>query len=144
MTEIQDKATEVLRYFTTTQRDGETINIKTDDAPGNVEDMVYTAHGDMLPDDYRYAFIVESLNALEENEDTDEAQQQACEPDTYYHKLNSWFTSRIGRANYVDEAVSEFGLGSDVDTHTRIGWGQYLEKSEVFYTVLTWLEEEIA
>ena len=41
------------------------------DAPQWFTDLCHYAHGDMLPDDWRYEFIQDALNALE-NDDDDE------------------------------------------------------------------------
>src|SRR5690606_34958980 len=74
-----------------------------------VKDLVWTAHdrGEFLPEDFRYLFIVEALEALAENP---EAPETMLEPSVYINELIKWLDARPGyRISFVDNAMSEFG-----------------------------------
>jgi hypothetical protein len=130
----------------TWKRDGVTVYLPKDDRPDWVQELCHHAHGDMLPDDWRYEFIVTALDVIAEaDDDADpdairEQFQDECEADIYTHELTSWLGSRADRAGYCDEACEGYGLEGG-DTLQRIGLGQRAEKLEVFALVLEWLEE---
>ena len=78
-------------------------------APEWIGELCNTAHGDMLPDDYRYRFIVQALDALEEAEDVDEAGQD-WEYEYRYYRVVEWLSSHPGRRlEYCDDAVRHHG-----------------------------------
>lgn len=110
-------------------------------APEWMGNLVHAAHSDMLPDDYRYEFIVEALNAIIEYDDTDEA-RDSLEADIYTSDLTGWLHSRNDRINFVDESRSEWGAdaGGIIEDMQR---GQLFEKYEVFGSVLQSLSERL-
>jgi hypothetical protein len=139
ITSIQTLAAEVSAMFRTeTRTDGSTF-ITYDDVPQWVNDMAHAAHNDMAPDDWKFAFIVEALDALAENEDADEVRLEA---DIYTHELLKWLSSNLQRPGYCDEAMQEFG-GEFTDTVALISLGQYHEKNEVLGIVRSALEAQI-
>lgn len=101
------------------------------------------AHGDMLPDDYKYRFVVESLRAIVNHDgDIDEAREH-IEADINHADLLKWLSSHIERAGYVDEYVDDyFGLGQPDSIMQVIQCGQWLEKTEVFDIVARYVEDE--
>lgn len=117
------------------------------EAPQWVVDMVRDAHvglgfsrGPALPDDTRFAFVVEVLDALIADEDEERARDAACETDIENWKLLQWVASHLGRADYCDRAVEELGISPETDLIGRLGWGQRLEREEVFGSVLESLQ----
>jgi hypothetical protein len=118
---------------------GEEFWKTTDDAPEWVKEMCREAHGEMMPDDWRYAFIVEALDALAESEDPDEA---SVESDIYTHELTGWLHSRADRYDYCDEAYKERG-GHFTNTVELLMIGQALEKAEVLVSVRASLEAQL-
>jgi hypothetical protein len=127
------------KYFVNSKRTNsdETYWHTKDDAPDWVNDMCQAAHDGMLPDDYRYSFIVEALDAIIDAEgDTDSADLEA---DCYTADLTAWLASRVSRTEYVDQAVEEFGADS-VGIVSQLMQGQYLEKREVLTSVISSLE----
>lgn len=107
--------------------------------PTWVEDLVHEAHGDMMPEDYKYAFVLDTLDALEEGRDPEEPE---LEPDIYTHDLNRWLASNLTRAGYVDEAVEDYGH-SDQGITGDIGLGQLREKEEVWGIVIQELQKRL-
>jgi hypothetical protein len=146
-TKLQALATEVLTYFETATRtsNGAEYHRTKDGAPQWVKDMCWAAHesGGMMPDDWRYGFIVEALGALEDNEDPDEI---AMEADIYTSELTDWLGSRADRYAFCDEAMEEFGMEwKDLEngTWTLLALGQRREKDEVLAAVRGFLEEKL-
>ena len=110
--------------------------LPTADAPEWLTDLCRDAHGTMFPDDWRYEFIQDALNALEDDED--------AEPDVdslypYTADRLKWLASHLDRPGYCDAAVQDMGL-TFTDTVTLIGWGMAAELSEVFELVRGFLE----
>ena len=128
------------RYSGDTPSDNTRPNIYTlsDGAPDWVHELVYQAHGDMMPDDYRYRFIACALEALTECADVDDARDYN-EPSIYNGELLSWLSSHLSRYSYVDQAVEDFGYPGDL--MTAIMRGQLEEMYEVFDSVLSYLEQ---
>lgn len=142
-TKLQKLAGEVSAMFQQKKRDtGAEFWTVKDGSPKWVTDMCREAHGDMLPDDYKYEFIVGALDALSNYEDPDDIESE-IEPDPYTHDLYKWLASNLTRAYYVDEAVKNLGH-SEQGIVGDIGCGQYDEKREVFAIVRDFLERRIA
>lgn len=146
LTPLQAKAEEALSYFEHKQRPGDpekTFWSMKDSRPEWIKDMVYQVHdnGAILPDDYKFAFVVASLDRIMDYDDPDEASDE-IEADVYTSDLYDWLSSNLNRAAYVDEAVKDFGgePGGIVD---QIMLGQAAEKREVYWTVLNFLLEQM-
>jgi hypothetical protein len=109
-----------------------------DGAPEWVEDMAMEAHGGMGADDWRYTFIVEALDSLEDS-DPDEIDM---EPDVYTYELTDWLGSRADRYSYCDEAMEEVG-GEFIGTIDLLQSGQVREKREVLDSIVHTLESMV-
>lgn len=114
------------------------VVILKDDRPDWVQELCHSAHGDMLPDDWRYEFIQDALNALEEDEDN--------EPDVdnlypYNADRLDWLSSNLNRAGYCDEAMEEIG-GEFSGIFDTIAIGMQAELREVFALVRDALDEQ--
>jgi hypothetical protein len=142
MQTIQQLAADSLDFLQTkTRTDGTEFICQSDDAPEWFKTLCQDAHGDFLPDDWRYEFISDSLRALSDFDDQDEAMESATEASIYTHELLQWLASNLTRPTYCDDAISE--LGEFKDTVQLISAGQYMERSEVFQSVLASLESQI-
>jgi hypothetical protein len=132
-------AGEAYKSFERTQRGDETITTLRDDAPSWVTDMVYEAHGNMLPDDWRYEWIREACAAItdagEDSDLTEVGQEFADGVDVYTGERLRWLASNLSRADYCDEAQAEGLAGDDAGVIELIGLGQYMERLEVFASV---------
>ena len=139
---LQELANRVLARLETKTRDNgnDFISLSSGTAPW-MKELARTAHAGMLPDDFKYAFIQEALQAISEHDDADDA-LDSLEADVYNADLLAWLSSNLTRSSYVDEAVSNFGAASD--TMQNIQMGQVEEKREVFNLVRTALEEQAA
>ena len=115
-----------------------------DDAPDReiIQEMAHHAHGGLLPEDYRYLFITQALDALADADDPDEAEMPE---EVYTHKLFVWLASHGNRPDYVNEAAREYGLPKekDFDIVRIVAYGYAEEQREVLSLVRQWLEEKI-
>ena len=109
-------------------------------APDWINELCHTAHGDMLPDDYRYKFIVQALNALEEAEDLDEAGHH-WEFEPYLARLADWLGSHNHRFSYCDDWAEE--MGQPEDTYHLLAGGHLQERLEVLALVRGSLEQQL-
>lgn len=94
----------------------------------------------MLPDDWRYEFIVDALDAIADHEDEDEA-RDSIEADIYTAELTGWLHSRVDRYEYCDNAAQEFGASDTLLGSLQLG--QLMEKHEVFDSVLSSLRDQL-
>jgi len=137
---VQELADKIARYFHLGKRDSGEEYWYAKDAQEWVNDLiVHPAHGEMMPDDWKYEFIYQSLDAIS-NSSEEELDSPQIEPDVYNHRLTSWLSSNLERMGYVDEATGEFGH-SDQGIVGDIGLGQMREKEEVYYSVLSSLRK---
>lgn len=106
-----------------------------------IEEMTKAVHDDSqwLPDDYKYEYIVNTLDSLSEGNDPDEPYIEA---DPYNSQLLDWLASHGERAGLVDEAVEQMGH-SEHGIIGDIGSGQYYEKQQVWDRVLQALRDRL-
>ena len=132
---IQELAKKYRGFFERKRReDGTSYLCCKENAPDELRELIQKAHGDMLPDDYRYEFVAMVLLEIAEWDDDIEELVDELEPDNSYYDLMQWFTSHSNRHKYVNEATAEFGHAEDI--MDDIANGQLLEIKEVFYSVV--------
>lgn len=144
---IQDAAATMRGFFHTFKRnENDRILWRTqDDTPEWVTELCHTAHGDMLPDDWRYEFIVDALDAITETDRDDTEADQADEhlnEYVYTSGLTAWLGSRADRYGYCDEAMAERGT-EFTGTIELLQIGIYAEQSEVLYAVKSALADYV-
>lgn len=122
-----------------TRTNGETFLRLRDGSPEWMTTICYQAHDEakLLPDDWRYAFIEEAVDALAEHEDADEALAR-LEPDIYTGKLTAWLHSLNSRVYYLGEALTE--CGPFRDGFQLLATAQMIEKEEAFQQVVAALQ----
>jgi hypothetical protein len=139
---IQSLAAEMSQAFETATRptSREEFRKLKDDAPPWMTTVCRKAHedGNILPDDWRYAFIEQAVDALAACDDADEA-RSGLEPDWYTSELAGWLHSQDSRVEYLSEALTEYG--SFRDGFQLLAAAQMIEKEEVFRQVLSALAE---
>lgn len=136
MKTIEEFAREMSQAFTEggPRNDGSKFRVLKDGHPEWMTEVAHEAHGDMLPDDWRYEFIEAACDAIADNDgDLDEA-RDSLEADIYTHDLTGWLHSRADRHGYCDEAAEEYGweLNRDNNMIALIQIGQLREKQETF------------
>ena len=140
--EIRVLAGEALSYFEYRKRHNDEAGYWAveEGAPEWVRNLVFSAHeeGKILPDDFRYLFIVEVLEALAENPDEPES---LLEPDVCTSNLLRWLDDYPSyRMGLVDDAVSQFGWNGLFEA---LQAGQLMEKEEVLALVRAFLEKKL-
>src|SRR5881394_1069495 len=133
---VQQLAREANGYLRRdTDRD---ILLPADGAPPWFTDLCHHAHGSMMPDDWRYEFIQDALNAIEDGADEDRLDLDALYP--YTADRLAWLASHLDRPGYCDAAAEEAG-GPPADVLAFVAWGMDRELREVLDLVRSKLEE---
>lgn len=144
MNTVQSLATQMSAAFvTSTRTDGTTFVKLADNSPQWMVDVCQAAHGDMMPDDTRYRFIQEAVDALSENDDTEQARDSATEPDIYTYQLTGWLYSRVDRIGWVDSVLEDM-QSKPTSISDLLMLAQSTEKDEVFGLVLGALEDLVS
>jgi hypothetical protein len=105
-----------------------------------LKELIRSAHGESLPDDYIYEFISDALDLIAECETEEEVEERICEieADVYTSNLTAWLNSTNSRVYYLTEALTEFEAK---DGFNALMIAQSLEKQEVARSVLNSLRE---
>lgn len=129
-------------FHVKTRDNGDTFYCGKDRAPCYISDLCHYAHGGMMPDDYKYQYIVEALEYINDNLDLladslDEIDvYDACEPDYMNHDLLKWLSSNLERMEYVDQVLA----GMETPTlSTALMLAQSEERAEVMQAVISWI-----
>lgn len=134
---LQSLAKEMSLAFESATRPqtGESFRKLRDDAPEWMTTVCRLAHdhAKLLPDDWRYAFIEEAVDALAEHEDSAGA-FVSLEPDLYTSQLTAWLHSLNSRVYFLGDALAEYGFFRD--GFQLLAAAQLVEKREVFHQVL--------
>jgi hypothetical protein len=151
-TETQTTAVTLARDLTAafegkTRDNGEAFRLLKDDAPQWMTDAVHAAHGDLLPDDWRYEAAEDCANSIGELDDEDDpteadSTEYADSVDVYSSDLAKWLGSHGARRGYVEEAAAEFGSPEPFDVDRSIMQGQYYERTEIWGLLAAFLVEE--
>ena len=139
MPTINELADEFSRAFVLLHRqDGSPYFVLRDGSPEWMRDAAMKAHGDFMPDDTRYEFILDALHIIANGANLDEA-EDSLEADIYNANLLRWVSSNLVRMGYVDEAMEEIG-GEFDSLASALQLGQLAERREVLYAI--WKELE--
>lgn len=148
---VQELANDAYGWFETAYRrmaGDEVSYVRTrEGAPEWVRDLCLEAHGEMLPDDWRYVRIRSALACLLETNDPEDAAHEwaDAECDIYTGQLGAWLMSNALRFNYVDNAVCDheydFGgrMGEGITGALQLG--QYDEAREIYDAVWRFLQD---
>lgn len=145
MTEEQRAiAAEARGHFEYAKRvDGSEYWRRKDGAPDWIEEMSREAGHDggvLFPDDYRYQFLVDSLDAIGESPDEDETEEYLPE-EVYTSALTEWLNSAAWRVAYMSDVLEEFGGVAEPDGFQQLMVAYRFEQREVLQAVLSWLGE---
>lgn len=141
MATVQSIAEEFSGWFGgATRPNGEEFRRLKDGHPAELHTLVMNAHGEMMPDDWRYEAIEDILDAIAVAEDPNELHGEIDSlVDVYNADLLRWVSSHLERAGYVDEAVEELGYPGCL--FKALQYGQHQEYSEIHSLVLRELEK---
>ncbi len=134
---LKDAAKEFHSYFEIAQRADNTSFIRLrEGSPDWAVQIVRQAHGDMMPDDYRFEYAMIAAEMLWNYDDPDDVELQ---PDVYTSDLLDWLRSRNDRTTYIDDAIRDYGKAEQFDQDMMIA--QTLEREEVLGSVRGSLED---
>jgi hypothetical protein len=106
------------------------------------QEFYHHAHGDLLPDDYRYTMIydiINSLNNTDNLENYDDLSELEQLIPTYTSDLLNWIASNNTRHTYVDDFREEFGPQSTIIK--EISGGYLMELQETYNLITNYLDE---
>lgn len=147
MATIKTLASALYDAFETATRDnGQTFHKLKADAPEWMTDAVHAAHGDMMPDDWRYQAIRAAaldMADLSDDDDPDDLAHERCDglTDIYTADLTAWLASATARREYCDDAVSEGLIVADDDIIKRLQVGQFCERLEIWNQLLSFFRD---
>ena len=142
---ISEFAKELQGMFITDTRDNGEKFIKTiDNRPEWLQELIREAHGDMMPEDYKYQFVSDAIDYIADNGNDEELlDYPEIEPDCYTSDLTAWLNSDNRRVYYLTEVLEEMDIK---DGFQALAAAQLQEKREVYNIILeglkTKLEEE--
>ena len=142
-TALQELSAKTAGYFY--KRESDDRWFRKDDSPKWVYDMVYDAHCDLFPDDYRYRFVVSALDAFSNYEDPQTAIGE-IESDPYNSQLIDWLGSNVVRISYADENIIYQNWECSLDDWSVmdvIRAGQVSEKCDTYHSVLKHLNQQL-
>ena len=122
---LQQLAREAAACFTTEQRpEGDSFVGLLDGSPDWVSELVRDAHGDMLPDHWRYASIESALDWIADANDPVDEQYEWADGnmDVYNRGRLAWLASYASRPSYCDDATSEMGRLRPTASLTASAW----------------------
>ena len=130
-------------FISKTRDNGDTFYCLAPDSPEWMFDACYAGHGEMLPDDFRYAIIREAVGFISDrgedfDVDGDDSAEFADGVDVYHSGLLAWVASNLHRMAYVDEALEGYGFK---ELGRALMAGQSLERREIFDAVVQALQE---
>lgn len=145
---VHEAAEKALEWFTTARRSGGgTFVTLREDHPPWVQELCHRAHGDMLPDDWRYQAIMDAVEYISRSAGTlDDSVNEFADSmvDVYDVDRVNWLDSNHSRGEYCNEAMRELGVSTDDPSiYAIIGMGQYQELTEVYTLVFEFLEEYV-
>jgi hypothetical protein len=143
LTPLQQLATEYAKLLTTKTRTNNSDAQKTficlvDDVTDNhpIRGLIRVIHSDMLPDDYIYQYISESLDLLADYTDPNDVK---IESDIYNYDLLCWVKSHAERICRCDEVLNNDDM-RPLHFMDIIRAAQWEERNEVFHYVRHHLE----
>lgn len=140
MTDVHSLAAEASGFFETAQDHENKPYVRLKEtAPQWLQETVRYAHGDMLPDDWRYRWIRDAFDAIHDagpDADLEEVGIEfADDADIYNSDLIDWLGSHGSRMGYCDEAFETFE-GDISSIATLMQLGQCQERAEIFASVV--------
>lgn len=142
MSELQQIAASYLEAFQSKSREnGESFYFIEDKSEHHeLQDFIRDhVHQGYLPDDFKYQTVYQFIEAVSlGNTDYDNAIDYV-QPDYYYPDLLKWSSSNLNRAEYINEALTEF----EIKDHERLlRSAQWKEIEEICSQTYGFLEQQ--
>jgi hypothetical protein len=136
---VQELATKYLMSFTAKKREnGDTFNCLKDEVEDeSLVELIRDAHNVMIPDDYKYEYILDALRIISDAEDYTDSHTE-IESDCNNYDLAKWLASNNVRYEYCDQYIEE--MHDCRSMFELMQSAQYKEREEVFFSVMHSLE----
>jgi len=135
---IQTLAQRMLDQFEIRKRNDGTQYVCLKDGYASwMQDVCREAHDNMMPDDYRYSFIVDACQAIVDVTDPD-CVGDSYETPVYTSQVTSWLSSRCDRVDYLSQALGETDIK---DGSQLLNYAYELEFRDVLALVQQSLEK---
>lgn len=146
---VQTLAYDLSQALVDATRDSGARYVKLQDgSPEWMTDAIHAAHGDMMPDDWRYRAIRDVAGFIAEIDDGEYVREdhvhECCDQlvDVYNADLTAWLASSLNRLGYCDQAVDDGLVEMDAGMSKRLQIGQYVEYQEIFFALSLFLDEQ--
>ena len=103
------------------------------------QEFFHHAHGDFMPDDFRYKMIHDVLCNMDEDDQDPIDMLDSLVP-IYSNDLLAWVSSNLTRIGYCNDYQDEFDESALKITEIIIG-GYFQELQEVYELINEWLSE---
>ncbi len=126
-------------FVSDTRTNGDTFYKLRDGSPEWMSDAIHASHGDMGPDDWRYAAIRAVAGEIAESDDYDDESSERIDSlvDVYTSALTGWLASRNDRYSYVDDAMADYGPPESIINALQLG--QSAEYQEIWSALVAFL-----
>lgn len=136
MTESELMADFYGHFVSVVRNDGTKFYHLRSDTPRQYMEIVHAAHDGMLPDDYVYETLYFLAGKFDDvlPDDWDDQAPDLCDSlvDVYNTDLLRWLASHLYRAQFVDEAVQDYGFDpGDFSLFKLLALGQYSEIRQI-------------
>lgn len=122
----------MIRQLKIKHTDNQDQVVLKDQAPEWMQQVIQTIQENDTLDEEIYLFLNQCLHSITTNVSLDDT-IDSLKPDSYNKDLLRWLCSSILRAEYVNQAVEEYGFCSNkFDIFIALQNAQMIEKFEVF------------
>ena len=104
------------------------------------QEFFHFAHGDMLPDDFRYKMIHDVLCNMDEDDEDPIDMLESLIP-INSSDLLAWISSNLNRIGYCDDYQDQYD-GSALKLTEIITGGYFEELQEIYELINEWLDEK--
>ena len=104
------------------------------------QEFFHFAHGDMLPDDFRYKMIHDVLCNMDEDDEDPIDMLESLIP-INSSDLLAWISSNLNRIGYCDDYQDQYD-GSALKLTEIITGGYFEELQEVYELINEWIDEK--
>lgn len=137
-------------FMTKAFENGESRIVLRDGAPDWMTEIVREAHDGMMPNDQSYSMILAVANDIHDllsydpETDLDDIRHERIDSliPVYNTERTAWLASHLDRAEYVNEAMREYGIGDDPDIYDLIALGIECELRNIWAAVERGLEAQ--
>ena len=105
------------------------------------QELFFYAHGDMLPDDFRYKMIHDVLCNMDEDDEDPIDMLESLIP-INSSDLLAWISSNLNRIGYCDDYQDQYD-GSALKLTEIITGGYFEELQEVYELINEWIDENL-